>query len=69
MKLTRRQLVGAAVAGSAVAATARAQSAAQGTTAVPDFAKQAHDNLTRNADTLAKFAVPMATEPAFQFKA
>jgi hypothetical protein len=35
----------------------------------PDFAKQAHDNLQRNADTLAKFALPISTEPAFQFKA
>ena len=63
MKLTRRQMVGAAVAGSAVAAKALAQASA------PDFAKQAHDNIQRNADTLAKFAIPGSTEPAFQFKA
>jgi hypothetical protein len=67
MKLTRRQMVGAAVAGSAVAVKAIAQAGtASGAT---DFAKQAHDNLQRNADTLAKFALPIATEPAFQFKA
>ena len=62
MKLTRRQMMGAAVAGSAVAAKALAQSPS-------DLTKQAHDNLQHNADTLAKFALPMATEPAFQFKA
>ncbi len=68
MKLTRRQMVGAAVAGSAVAVKAMAQAVSAGT-ATPDFAKQAHDNMQRNADTLAKFALPIATEPAFQFKA
>jgi len=56
-------MVGAAVAGSAVAAKALAQASA------PDFAKQAHDNMQRNADTLSKFSIPLATEPAFQFKA
>ena len=65
MKLTRRQMVGAAVAGSAVAVKGMAQAGA----ASPDFAKQAHDNLQRNADALAKFALPITTEPAFQFKA
>jgi len=67
MKLTRREMVASAVASSAVAAKAMAQSGAL--SAAPDFAKQAHDNMQRNADTLAKFAIPIATEPAFQFKA
>jgi hypothetical protein len=35
----------------------------------PDPDKQAHDDLQRNADTLAKLSIPMSTEPAFQFKA
>jgi hypothetical protein len=69
MKLTRRQMVGATVAGSAVAVKAIAQVGAPVNTAAPDFAKQARDNMQRNADTLAKFAVPITTEPAFQFKA
>ncbi len=68
MKLTRRQMVGAAIAGSAAAVKAMAQ-AGSGSGTTPDFAKQAHDNLQRNADALAKFALPIATEPAFQFKA
>jgi hypothetical protein len=61
VKLTRRQIVIAA-AGSAAVAKALAQSTS-------DLEKTARDNVQRNADTLAKFAIPMATEPAFQFKA
>ena len=63
MKLTRREIVVAA-AGSASVSRALAQSSpAEG-----DLARTARDNLQRNADTLAKFAIPMSTEPAFQFK-
>jgi hypothetical protein len=74
MKLTRRQMVTAAVAGSTIAAkagrpTRTDQSGQTAGTSTPDFAKQAHDNIQRNADSLAKFAIPIATEPAFQFKA
>jgi hypothetical protein len=64
MKLTRRQLVIAAAAGSAVA-KASAQSAPNQPTASPT----ATDRVRQNADTLAKFAIPITTEPAFQFKA
>jgi hypothetical protein len=63
MKLTRRELVIAA-AGSVVAVNASAQTAP-----AQDFAKQARDRVQANADTLAKFEIPMSTEPAFQFKA
>jgi len=63
MKLTRRQLVATAAA-SALAVKAPGQSSP-----VQDAAKQARDNAQRNADTLVKFAIPMSTEPAFQFKA
>jgi hypothetical protein len=61
MKLTRRQLVIAAAAGSAVlnVSKASAQSAPQTPT----------DRVRQNADALAKFVIPIATEPAFQFKA
>ncbi len=67
MKLTRRQIVAAASAGTAVAAHTLAQSPAAAPAS--DFEKQARDNVKNNADALAKFALPMATEPAFQFKA
>ena len=60
MKITRRQLVIAAAAGS-VAAKASAQSAPAPQTAT--------DRVRQNADTLAKFVIPITTEPAFQFKA
>ncbi len=67
MKLTRRQLVVAA-AGAGAAVKALAQPAG-GSAANPDFAKQAHDSVQRNADTLAKFQLTISVEPAFQFKA
>jgi hypothetical protein len=67
-------MVAAATAGSVVAAKAVAQSSAQPSPAAPatptsDFEKQARDNVKNNADALAKFALPMAVEPSFQFKA
>jgi hypothetical protein len=61
MKITRRQLVIAA-AGSGAAVQALAQTAPP---ASPDPGKQARDN----AEALAKFSLPISTEPAFQFKA
>ncbi len=68
MKLTRRQLVVAATTGSAIAARALAAQA-QAQTGAADYAKLARDGVQRNGDTLAKFAIPMATEPPFRFKA
>lgn len=78
MKLTRRQMV-AVTAGSAVAVKAVAQSAPASSpdgvkalaqsAAAPDAGKAARDAVQRNADTLAKFGIPVSTEPAFQFKA
>jgi hypothetical protein len=62
MKLTRRQLVQAA-AGSALAARAQTTPAPES-----DPAIAAHDANRRNAEALAKFELPMATEPAFEFK-
>ncbi len=59
MKLTRRQLVIAAAAGSAAAVKAPAQTTPQTPT----------DRVRQNADALAKFVIPITTEPAFQFKA
>jgi hypothetical protein len=65
MKLNRRQLVTAAT-GTALAVKAIAQ---QTPAAPSDFMKAARDANQRNAETLAKFEVPVSTEPAFQFKA
>jgi hypothetical protein len=56
MKITRRELVIAAAAGTvALKAQPQTQSPA--------------DRIKQNADTLAKFSIPITTEPAFQFKA
>jgi hypothetical protein len=63
VKLTRRQLVIAAAAGSA-ALKASAQSAP-----APVAPQTPTDKVRQNAETLAKFAIPITTEPAFQFKA
>ena len=61
MKLTRREIIVGAAAANAMAQTTPAPA--------PDPDKQAHDDLQRNADALAKLSIPMSTEPAFQFKA
>jgi hypothetical protein len=63
VKLSRRELtLGAAVA--ALAPKVSAQTAP----AASDATQQARDAWQRNSEILAKFEIPMATEPAFQFK-
>jgi hypothetical protein len=63
MKLTRRQLALAVVSANAMAQT-------QSTSARPaDELQAARDRIKANGETLAQQAIPMATEPAFQFKA
>ena len=64
MKLTRRQL---ATALTSAAALAQSPS---GPPATPEEElKAARDRVKANGAVLAKQEVPMATEPAFQFKA
>ena len=66
MELTRRKL--ATVLASATVAAAQTQTPAQ--PAPPgDLLQAARDRMKANAAALAKPAIPMATEPAFQFKA
>ncbi len=60
MKMTRRQLT--------VALAASAQAAPQTKPSDQELAA-AKEQLRRHAETLAKFKLPMATEPAFHFKA
>ena len=72
MKLTRRELVmaaGSAAATVALAQTSPAQPQGARDFSDSDFNKEARDNVQRNGETLANFGIPMATEPAFQFKA
>jgi hypothetical protein len=65
MKITRRQL--AALAAAAVAAPA--QVPARQPSAGEDLLKTKRDQMRANAAAVADVEVPMATEPAFQFKA
>ena len=64
MKLTRRKL-----ATVLVSATALAAQQSQPAPTPADDLKAARDRLQANAAALAGAAIPMATEPAFQFKA
>ncbi len=67
MKLTRRRLA-VAVLGSAAASAMPPQQPAPPRTP-EDEIKAARARVQANSDALAKEAVPMATEPAFQFRA
>jgi hypothetical protein len=62
MKTTRREL-GAAVVAAALARDVEAQAPAA------DITKLIHDANQRNSETLTKFEIPIATEPAFRFEA
>ena len=64
MKLTRRQLATALTSAAALAQTP------SGPPATPEEElKAARDRLQANGAALARQEVPVATEPAFQFKA
>ena len=64
IKLTRRQLATALTSAAALAQTP------SGPPATPeDELKAARDRVKANGAALARQEVPMATEPAFQFKA
>jgi len=64
MKLTRRQL-----ATTLTSAAALAQTQSQPASTPAELLKAAKDRIKANSETLAHQQVPMATEPAFQFKA
>jgi len=64
MKLTRRQL-----AATLTSAAALAQTQSQPAATPEELLKAAKDRIKANGETLARQQVPMATEPAFQFKA
>ena len=65
MKLTRRKLAAALVSATAVAA----QQPQPAPTPAPDNdLKTARDRQQANGRALAAVEIPMATEPAFQFK-
>jgi hypothetical protein len=70
MKITRRGLVlgGAGVSAAPLLAQAPQAPPAVGSTPEEELAAARKQNAS-NAAALDKFRVPMATEPAFQFKA
>ena len=64
MKLTRRKLAATLVSAAALSAQQTPPAPA-----APDDLQTARDRLKANAAALATTPFPMATEPAFQFKA
>jgi len=66
MKLTRRKLAATLVSATALSAQ---QTPPTPPAAPDDLLQTARDRLKANAAALAATPVPMATEPAFQFKA
>ena len=66
MKLTRRKLATVLVSATAMAAQQPQPAPAL---APDDLLKAARDRVQANARALASASIPMATEPAFQFKA
>jgi len=65
MKITRRKLAAAL----ATAAALPAQTPQPQTAPAADDLQTARDRMRANANALANQKLPMATEPAFQFKA
>ena len=69
MKLSRRGILALAGVGAAMAPAIAQNPAPQPPPdAKPDPLAVARDENRRSAETLAKFAVPMSTEPAFIFR-
>lgn len=67
LKVTRRKLAATLVSGTALAQAA-AQQPPSSSSADADL-KTARDRLVANAVAVGAVSIPMATEPAFQFKA
>jgi hypothetical protein len=71
-KITRRRLAAAAL-GSAAFGSAAALHATSKQVPAPaapqDLTAAAKEQVRKYSETLAKFDLPMSTEPAFQFKA
>ena len=69
-KITRRRLAAAALGSAVALGPAAALHAAGNQAAAPeDINAAAKEQVRKHSETLAKFDLPMSTEPAFQFKA
>ena len=70
MKLTRREIATALSASAVLLGQAPALQQPQNSPLSPDDElKAAHDSIRQNSEQLAKFPLPMSTEPATRFKA
>ena len=73
VKITRRRLAAAALGSAAALGPAAALRAASAQAPAPaaheDISAAAKEQVHKYSETLAKFDLPMSTEPAFQFKA
>jgi hypothetical protein len=65
-KITRRRLAAAVLGPAAALHAAGTQAPAP---APPEDLNAAREQVRKHSETLAKFDLPMSTEPAFQFKA
>jgi len=63
-KITRRRLAAAALSSAAALHAVSEQAPAP-----DDLNATAREQVRKHSETLAKFDLPMSTEPAFQFKA
>lgn len=69
-KITRRRLAAAALGSAALGPAAALHAASNQAPAPPDdLNAAAREQVRKHSETLAKFDLPMSTEPAFQFKA
>ena len=69
MKITRRRLAAAALGSAACLRIGAAPQTPPAPSQPEDLNAAAKEQVRKNSDALSKFDLPMATEPAFQFKA
>ena len=67
MKITRRRLAAAALGSAAVIHSAKPQASAPGQP--EDLNVAAKEQIRKDSEAMDKVDLPMATEPAYQFKA
>ncbi len=67
MKITRRRLAASALA--PAVAMAQNRPTQPPSEAPEELLKNAREQVRRNGEAMARISIPMATEPAFQFKA
>ena len=69
IKITRRKLAAVVISFSALWPSGLSSKASAQTPAPADPLQAAKDRIQATSDALSKEQIPMATEPAFQFKA